>query len=388
MSLITKGYRVSVQQFATVPPLLNLPEIPRLPGSVSSASSLQNSESGGFGTDLAEGCTVTKSIKYTHRYMHFIQAAHYDEGESSSIEVERLIDELRIMTDKFEFCHPGNVIYLEEFVHTSLNIYAFIAVTASTSTLDGFLKIVQSENQRQQQLMDETGSHYRRELDFNDESFLNPEFELVALHPEHFLPCGSKLTLYDHSSSTSRDYVAASDRCIRESVDPTSPRFPPFHHFIKNRQIQVNVFLVILNAQIKFRRYVEMIRLNPPTTPLPDDVMELIHRTIELVDLLYWKPVPAKGSKGEKFLAAERAGKYHSRRQLGAGQDEHSQSNAWVSSRTPVFPKLRHRGMDLKARVAYGNAPMGGPAYDWCFDEASGLYHDEATVEEWTKTVI
>lgn len=44
--------------------------------------------------------------------------------------------------------------------------------------------------------------------------------------------------------------------------------------------------------------------------------------------------------------------------------------------------------MDLKARVAYGNAPMGGPAYDWCFDEASGLYHDEATVEEWTKTVI
>lgn len=175
-------------------------------------------------------------------------------------------------------------------------------------------------------------------------------------------------------------------------MDPTSPRFPPFHHFIENRHIQVNVFLVILNAQIKFRRYVEMIRLYPPETPLPEDVMKLIHRTIELVDLLYWKPVPAKGSKGEIFLAAEYAGKYASGRQgapngeIGPGRDEHSQSNAWASSRTSKFPKLR--GMGLKARVTYGNALMAGPAYDWCFDEAPVLYHDKTTVQEWTETVI
>jgi hypothetical protein len=68
-----------------MPLLLNLPEICYLPSSVSSASSLQNSKSGGFGTDLAEGCIVMKSIKYTHQCMHFIQAAHYD-GESSEIE--------------------------------------------------------------------------------------------------------------------------------------------------------------------------------------------------------------------------------------------------------------------------------------------------------------
>ena len=87
MSLITKDYHISVQQFAKVPPLLNLSEIPHLPGSVSSASSLQHCENGGFGTDLAEGCMVTKSIKYTHRCMHFIQAAHSDGGEKSSLEV-------------------------------------------------------------------------------------------------------------------------------------------------------------------------------------------------------------------------------------------------------------------------------------------------------------
>jgi hypothetical protein len=34
----------------------------------------------------------------------------------------------------------------------------------SSSTLDGLFKIVQSENQHQQQLMDETGSHYWHDL--------------------------------------------------------------------------------------------------------------------------------------------------------------------------------------------------------------------------------
>jgi len=72
-----------------------------------------------------------------------------------------LIDELRIMSDKFEFDHPGNVVYcecefspiqhrltlstVEEFVQTSPDTYAFIAVTASSSTLDGLFRIVQSE---------------------------------------------------------------------------------------------------------------------------------------------------------------------------------------------------------------------------------------------------
>jgi hypothetical protein len=34
---------------------------------------------------------------------------------------------------------------------------------------------------------------------------------------------------------------------------------------------------------------------NSPTTPLPDDVLDFMHLTVELVDLLYWKPVPTKG---------------------------------------------------------------------------------------------
>lgn len=46
-----------------------------------------------------------------------------------------------------------------------------------------------------------------------------------------------------------------------------------------------------------------MIQRLPPTTALPDDVLALMHRIIELIDLLYWAPVPKKGSKGEAILA-------------------------------------------------------------------------------------
>jgi hypothetical protein len=46
------------------------------------------------------------------------------------------------------------------------------------------------------------------------------------------------------------------------------------------------VFLVVLNAEIKFRRYRRM-RTMPK---LPEDVEKLMDETIKLVDLIYWTP--------------------------------------------------------------------------------------------------
>jgi hypothetical protein len=88
-----------------------------------------------------------------------------------------------------------------------------------------------------------------------------------------------------------KHYVAATDRYLRESPDPSSPRLPAFHHVSENRVPvhRLNVFLVVINADIKFRRYFEM---DPPTKPLPADIINLMRRTMHLVDLLYWKPVP------------------------------------------------------------------------------------------------
>jgi hypothetical protein len=66
----------------------------------------------------------------------------------------------------------------------------------------------------------------------------------------------------------------------------------------------MNVFLVIINAEIKFRHYFKLVCEHPPSTSLPMDVLDLMRRTIELVDLIYWKPFPEEGTNGYKMLVA------------------------------------------------------------------------------------
>ena len=202
---------------------------------------------------------------------------------------------------------------------------------------------------------------------FTAPCFVRPQYELVALHPEHFLPNGCPLTVYDHGTGTYKTYVAAGDRCLRETVDPSSHRLPPFYHRAVSRDgfLEPNVYLVTLNAEIKFRRYLKMVEATPPPTPLPDHVLSLIHRTIEFVRLLYWLPTPTKGSKGERILAQQLASRRKntesaarpgpSKRTVETGEEE-----------APPVPSRRRRRFrwpadwDLEARMAYGRAVMSG----------------------------
>jgi len=71
------------------------------------------------------------------------------------------------------------------------------------------------------------------------------------------------------------------------------------------REHHLNVFLVILNAEMKFRQYLHTIGQQPPATPLPVDVLNLMDRTVHLVNLLYWRPTLTEGSRGEAVLAEE-----------------------------------------------------------------------------------
>jgi hypothetical protein len=77
---------------------------------------------------------------------------------------------------------------------------------------------------------------------FSMSSFANLEYELIALHPEHFLR--SLLTVYDPAARTYKNYVAARDQCVRESPDPDSPHLPTFRHTSEDRgrAKQVNIF--------------------------------------------------------------------------------------------------------------------------------------------------
>ena len=65
-----------------------------------------------------------------------------------------------------------------------------------------------------------------------------------------------------------------------------SPLFPAFTFDADSRSLPLNVFLVLLNAEIKFRGYRRMGAM----PKLAEDVEKLMDETLKLVDSIYWRP--------------------------------------------------------------------------------------------------
>ena len=75
-----------MEPFAQIPALGNLPELQQAPGTVTNVSSLSGTDAS---IDLAEGCILTKSVKYTHQLIHWVKAVH--SGDSREIVSRKLI---------------------------------------------------------------------------------------------------------------------------------------------------------------------------------------------------------------------------------------------------------------------------------------------------------
>jgi hypothetical protein len=134
-----------------------------------------------------------------------------------------------------------------------------------------------------------------------------------------------------------------------------------------------------------------MIQRSPPKTPLPDDVLALMKRTIYLVNLLYWEPVQIQRSLEEvkvtneqvhgQQVAPSESGmsvgivpdegkvvKGNKQGETGEGQLEDLQvlPNAWTTTRRCRKDRWFDT-LDLEARKAYGRALMSGQGtFDTC----------------------
>jgi hypothetical protein len=124
-----------------------------------------------------------------------------------------------------------------------------------------------------------------------------PELQLVVLHPDHLLPHGSTL-LRRNSDGSYTPYKVSSDKLLRQ-VDPVSilssdppsllaPPFPPFlHQTTRDLDQTINVYFLLLNAEIKFQRFKKNIGLDK----LHPDMRAIVEQTIKIVDLMYSQPV-------------------------------------------------------------------------------------------------
>ena len=115
------------------------------------------------------------------------------------------------------------------------------------------------------------------------------------LQPHHFLPDDALLPLYSRQHGREviglQHYKMAADRVLREQTvddsDTVSKRFPPFRFIGIRNQVghTINPFLIILAAEIKFRRY--LAADGPQLPPVYDS---LLRKTIQVADLLYFLP--------------------------------------------------------------------------------------------------
>jgi hypothetical protein len=125
----------------------------------------------------------------------------------------------------------------------------------------------------------------------------------------------------------------------------------------------VNIFLVILNAEMRFQHYFKSIRDHQPLIPLPSDILNLMHRTVELVELIYWKPFPEKGTKGHDILAQNRK---WAAKDLGDSDSDTSNNcnidmddSGDIRTRARLHAQLeRVYGADTKTRKAYFSSMM------------------------------
>jgi len=104
----------------------------------------------------------------------------------------------------------------------SLELYAFIAVTASSSTLDDLLEMVKSDNDGRQRMLDETGLAPTRSLDVMSALLVNVARTLT------FFMTSSRYQVWPIRSMNSSGYIlnissleALSSQSIIPETDPT-----------------------------------------------------------------------------------------------------------------------------------------------------------------------
>ena len=122
---------------------------------------------------------------------------------------------------------------------------------------------------------------------WNHPYFINPELKLVVLHLEHFLP-GITLTIYSNPGyRTQKDYIAAWDWYLWETLDPSSAWM---HFFEIYQTFHVGRISMCQCFPGNTKSWDQVLAIFWPRSirgPLSEDVINLMHQTMESVNVIY-----------------------------------------------------------------------------------------------------
>jgi hypothetical protein len=258
------------------------------------------------------------------------------------------------------------LIPVDASLHIGLDKYDLFAITASLETCKNLKDYLNEDFANRQAIANSGGRNFDRQyrVRFNLTSLSSIliiqsqhlDFEItlqfVPLHPYQICPRGWPLLRRDQFG-TCRSYLVCEDRLFRETNSPedvTATPFPTFEHQTERIQKEkLNIWFVMLNAEIKFRRFIK----NYGESALHPDLLSVVKETIEIVQLVYKKLnlaniKPTRRSKRNtnkspiSYEEREESGTDTEREPDGGGDEAilrgEGQSSGWGNFQRTEFP--------------------------------------------------
>ncbi|KAJ2918762.1 hypothetical protein MD484_g1668, partial [Candolleomyces efflorescens] len=205
-----------------------------------------------------EPCFITKRPGYSLAKAYLVNPVRKDRKLKNA--VESFLMYCHIVYTGFNLNSASNLIPLDQTLYYTLDKLGFFAITCSKATLLAMLDVVKEQNQ----ICDEREGMYNRNFDLDAAPFSNAEYEMVILHPDHFLPAGSGIAMHtkdpaDASRLVPKLYMIAGDGALREGIESTSPRFSAFSaSHSRDIQHRVNPLLILFRLCQEYRELVDL----------------------------------------------------------------------------------------------------------------------------------
>ncbi|CAA7268592.1 unnamed protein product [Cyclocybe aegerita] len=330
-----------------------------------------------------ELCFITKKFDHGLKKAHWINAVR--KSKPDKVAVEAFLQQLGTVERKFHLNSASNLSppQVDATLHYTLDELGFFAITCSKDTLHALSDLLDAENRQ----FDVRGGNYTRYFNRREQPFTNATYGMVLLHPDHFLPRGQILTVYTqdvHKCFHPTHYAPSPDGALRDTatsshpssftspvqtggpvlVDDnntyhaaadTSQRLPPFPAAIRRIvpvdqvPLSLNPFLVILNADMAFRRYLRIPQYEGQQH-LCAEYQELVELTGSVADKIYYRRIVSDAFRHSQIVRkavvadenADMAAAENTDVAMG-GVDEHGRLSGQSQSQS-LTPKGRGQG--------------------------------------------